>query len=645
MAEEALQLSRYLDKAWMKNALLAQSYNQDQIDMRAATHTDADVDFTDTQIGGSLCINPLPQFTRSADVRRIGLGGTKVGLGRYYYESIKANWQVINVRMGVQAFTPLTTFITSFYSSEAAILARTGGSPGNMYSLGRVTGAVVGVMSWQLQAARMLAEGFNFFTGMKSSKFYRLKPAMPLYWNAVQTMANQIAVYRGIVPRIGGDDPKYSPQTGYQFEQSDIKQMVEAMPLLFHDSGTIDILAIAQRAQRMARRQIKRTINIVENSQGMREALEEISKTRIADPISRPNVHLSYLDSWLKTRSSGTTDGNVDDSEVVDVDALKEDKSLGEFLKTEFDDGAAFVGLRVTPTTGITDQFSNTTGESELGSTLNNIAAAGRNLRFSFAGGQIAPVIGDIAQGLANFAQGALESFGIGGIAAALTGGAFTDIPSTWRGSDVQLAGASYTIPLVSPYNHAFAQYLFMQIPLCMILAMVMPLSSGKQSYQSPFICEIYDKGRTQSRLAIVDQVVVTRGVNSLAFNRESRAMGYEVQISFKYLDNLMHMPIMMGISLTETIARTVATGGIGLLTSAADGVFDDETLFTDYMATLASLGLADQVYATRKLKLNLTRQMVKFDSMTSMTRLMSFSADSTVGHLIQLGFPGTVRD
>lgn len=648
MAEDALRLSRFLDRDWMRNALLAQSYNQSQLDKRASLHTDADVDFTDTQIGGSLCINPLPQFTRSADVRRVGLGGRQVGLGRYYYEAIKSNWQVINVRLGVQTFTPLTTFITNFYNSEAAILARTGSAPSLFYSAGRIGGAVVSLMSWQIQAARMIAEGFSFFMTKGTTKFYTLKPAMPLYWNAVQTMSNQIAVYRGIVPRVFGEEPKTNVPTGYQFNQEDIKTMVEAMPLLFHRSGTIDILAVAQRAQRMARRQIQRTINLAENSEGLREVLNSLQGGgKISDPNRHPNLHTTYIDQWLGTRSGGAgmTKETVDDTVVSDVPGLQQDDSLKDFMKAEFDEGAAFVGLRVTPTSGITDQFSNTVGESELASTLNNIASSGRNLRFSFAGGKIAPVIDSAVNAVSQFVQGALDSFGIGGVAAALTGGAFTDVPSTWRGSDVQLAGASYTIPLVTPYNHAFAQYLFMDIPLCMILAMVMPLSSGKQSYQSPFICEIYDKGRTQSRLAIVDQVVVTRGVNSLAFNRNSQAMGYEVQISFKYLDNLMHMPIVMGISLTETIARTITTGAFGAISAFADGVFDDDNLYTDYLATLSSLGLADQIYNTRKLKLNLTRQIVKFDSMTSMTRLMSFFADSTIGNIIQLGFPGTIRD
>lgn len=641
----SMGLDNVLDRQWMNNAFLAMSYQQSSLDKRASVHTDAAIDFTDTMIGGSLCINPLPQFTRSADVRR---PGTKVG--RYWHESIKQNWQLINIRLGVPAFNSLMLFVTNFYNSEAGILARTGSSPGTTYSIGRIGGALVSLMSWKLQFVRMIGAGYQFFTGKGSSKFYTVKPTMPLYWNAVQTMANQIAVNRGIVPRVFGKDPTSNVKTGYEFTQSDIKKMVETQPLLFHRSGQIDVLSVAQRAQRLARAQLQTIDALINQGRNGADIVKAIQERGSQTPAARSQDHLGYLDAWFKSNASGANRPieSFAADEVPDLKKLAEpnaDKGFMNFLQTEFDDGAAFVGIRVNPVTSANDSFTNTVGESELASTLNNLASGARNLRFTFADGNVHPIVNGIKEGVSQFIQGFADSVGFGGVVAALTGGAFTDVPSMWKGSSVNLQGASYTIPLVSPYNHPFAQYLFMDIPLCMILAMCMPLSTGKQSYTSPFICEIYDKGHTQSRLAIVDQVSVRRGVNSLAFNRNQQAMGYEVSISFKYLDNLMHMPITMGISLTEAVATTIGTGGIGLASTLAQGIFDDDTLYSDYLATLSSLGLADQVYPTRKLKLNMTREMVKWDSMTSPTRLMSFFSESAVGRLASLFYAGTIRE
>src|SRR5690606_36356288 len=96
LVSQVMGIEGILDRQWMGNAFLAGSYRQSELDRRASIFTDASIDFTDTMIGGQLCINPIPQFTRSADVRR---PGTKVG--RYWHEAIKSNWQVINVRLGV----------------------------------------------------------------------------------------------------------------------------------------------------------------------------------------------------------------------------------------------------------------------------------------------------------------------------------------------------------------------------------------------------------------------------------------------------------------------------------------------------------------------------------------------------------------
>lgn len=644
MSIEAIRVSRIFDREWVNNALLAQAVDQRMLDLAASTRTLADLDFSDTVIGGAPCINPLPQFSRGADVRRRGLG-------RYYQEAIKDNYQIINVRLGVPTFNQLLLFVTNFYHSGAGQLARTGGSPSLMYTAGRIAGAVVSFMSWQIQAAKLIGSLASWLLEKGSTRFYTVKPSMPLYWNAVQTMANHFAVNVGIVPRVFGEKPSAMTGNNNEVNPEEIKKIIDNSPLMFHKSGTIDVLSMAQRYQRLARKRFLYMNRQIDNGLSMDKVVEALNTYR-PDSSMTSGDHIGYLNKWFQANSSGagnslpTESGTGDSIEISTFESLVSDKdNLVDFLNAELDDGAAFVSFRVNPTTGITDNFTNTTGESQLASTMNNITSSGRNLMFTFAGGQIAPVVSDAIAGFGQFLTGGADSIGVGGIVAALTGGAFVNVPDMWKGSMTNLQGASYTIPLVSPYNHPMAQYLFMYIPLFMILAMGLPLSTGPQSYTSPFICEIYDKGRTQSRLAIVDSITVTRGVNTLAYNNQARAMGLEVNISFKYLDNLMHMPISMGQGLLLSAADVIGGGIAGVLNVAGQGIFDSDSQWTDYMASLSSLGLADQIYHSRKLKLNLTRTLTQWDSWTSPTRLISFTADTMLGRAASMFYAGTVRE
>lgn len=631
------------DKEWIRNAFLAHSYNQEERALRAATFSTADSKFVSTKVGGNICINPLPQFCRAADIRRPGLGNYGNALGRYYNDAYDNHNQIVHFRMGVPSFNSLLLFVSNFYNGAAGRMARTGQGPSWLYRLGEAAGFVVGVMSWKIQAVRLVGQAYGFFAQKGSSKFYTVKPTMPMYWNAVQTIVNQIAVNTGIVPRIGGEGQAMVKSASYEFPSDMRAKLTQAMPDIFHSSGSIDVYAIANRAQRMARRQMQAVENALEGSNDVRAAFRIMNEQKVDVGAGGHLNYETYLENWFASTPSGAnsqvTPENDDISKISDLQAGG--TGFWEFLKAEFDDGSAFVSFRVNYTGPISESFSNTTGESELGAKLNNMASSARNLKFTLAGGNVAPGVDAVVQGVTDFVQGAADSVGLGGVVSAMTGGAYVDIPNVWRGSTAQMPKASYNIVLTTIYNHPIAQLLYVYLPMAMLLAMAMPLSTGKQSYTSPFILEYYDKGRSQSRLAIVDSLSFTRGIHTLGFNADHRPLGIEATLSIADLSNVIHMPIAMGISLVGMAFSSVNNLLAGV---TASGIFDDDTAFTDYMATLSSLGLADQIYPLRKLKLNLTREMVKWESMTSPARLAGIMGDSLPGRLVSIFYAGTVR-
>lgn len=649
----------------------------DDADLQARVRSSARMKFVDTTPGGNFAINPPPQFTRSADPKILGRfnGGTGLmsyrGLGRYYSEAIDDNAQVIYMRFGVPQFNSLTQFFTSFYDTDASQLARTGRASGAFYTIGKVAGFVVSIMSWRILAVHLLGMGLRFALGKPSSKFYYLKPAMPLYWNAVQTIVNQIAVNRGIVPRVPASDQK-EMSNNYQFDETAMKKLHDLLPDVFNEKGSIDVFALATRAQRLARAHHKNVEKEAESDGTMESLINKVYSQILTE--KRPNYQ-DYLKSWglaANSKPPEGTDGSA--AEQLKTDDAS-NAGFGDFLLAELDDGGAFASFRVNATGQVSESFSSSTRQSDLQNKINGMSSQSRSTRFSFAGGNltdgvIGKTLGAITSAVTDVASGIMDGLSMSGLAA-LGGSAFTDIPEHWESSTASLPHSSYTIHLSSPYGNPVSQLINIHLPLAMLLAGALPLSTGKQSYTSPFLLEMYDQGRCQTRLGIIDSLSITRGTSSLGFNNDGNVMGIDVSFTVKDLSSIMHMPINQGFSNAATIAGgeigTAAgalTGGVGgavvggaagaaagaavdtvgNAVKAINGVFDDDNTFTDYMAVLSGLGLADQIYQFRKLKLNFTKQMQNFKDWKSPARWASFAGDSLPGRLASVVFKGNIR-
>lgn len=171
----------------------------------------ADFKYTGSGFGEDVVINPRPQFTPFADIRRAGLwAGTGnnvkspnnissyfTGMGRAYSDMFNDNRQIVHIRFGVTQYKGFLTFFTGFYDQSAAILARQGRASMSYY-FGYLAGSLATL--W-LAPVVLVGMGVKYLLGRSSSSYMSLKPTMPLYWLRANTIMNNIGAKLGIIAR------------------------------------------------------------------------------------------------------------------------------------------------------------------------------------------------------------------------------------------------------------------------------------------------------------------------------------------------------------------------------------------------------------------------------------------------------------
>lgn len=633
------------DGDWLRQSFMVPRTHISVIDQRSQLYGEARFKYTDTALGGNFAINPPPQFTRYADLRVSGRltrnqGHDGKGLGRYYSEAIDDNSQLIHLRFGVPEFNSLSTFFTGFYNADASLLVRTGRSPGAFYTLGRVAGFVVAI-----PFAPFIAAGYvwRYIAQYPASKFYYLKPQMVPYWSTVNSIVNTLAVNMGIIPRVWGDEQAKvyagageSPTDGLP-GPNDIARLnnifADIAPDIFEKDGGIDIYKVANRATRLMVKHQERMREIFESSPSneelqrkvkayLSESIAEDKGTGINGAIKRYSESIAGVVDAEKQADAVTAEktsrGVVDSLSNFIVGTASE---LAEYGEAEFKDGSAFVTFRVDHTGTVQESFSNTTRESDLASKINSTSSSAREARFNFAEGNFGDGVFNAAEAVAGAAKdlvvGAIDQINMSGLAT-LAGSAFVDIPEHWDQSVTNLPSKTYNIQLRTPYGNKLAIFQNLYVPLSMLIAGALPRSTGTHSYNSPFLVELYDKGRAQTRLGIIDSMTITRGVGNVGWSVDQLPLGIDVSFSVKDLSTIMHMPIGPNFSFDPT-----------------KNIFDEDNAFNDYLAVLGSLGLSDQIYFLRRLNLSLSRKMVSYRQWTSPAKYANVANGLLPGRLV----------
>jgi hypothetical protein len=633
----------YLDKNWSRRSFMISDATFDHsYDLIGRYWSGAARKFTDTRLGGALCINPKPQYTRYADTRVKGRLSGRVdvnlhntdgnyGMGRYYSEAIDDNARTIFMRFGTPQFNSLTNFFANFYDQSRSLLARTGRLPGTFYIIGQSMALVAGLIFVPIiTTALIVGDLMKTYAGRSNTKFYTSKPSMHSYWSTVSMLVNLVAINRGILARSGVS--KEGAVQGGKVEADQMAFLHELAPDIFlSDSMAFDIIGICNRARRIYNAEVKKDQNEQYGSMSDPASMDSVGTLR--DTVGGDVSKLTGLYAGITEYSTKPTTDNkgneIDPAVFMNPPAGVPKKSADDwvdFLKAEYDMGSQFLALRVDSSGSVSESFSNGTKDSDLGSKANGIAHTVREARFDFANGNMSDNVlsnslESVVGAVTDLATGAIDRVGLGGLAA-LAGGAFVDIPKHWADSTANLPRADYSFKLVSPYGNGYSQIQNIVIPICALLAGALPLSAGSQSYTSPFLCELYDRGRVQIQLGIIDSLSITRGTTNLAFDRSGHAMGVDVSFSVIDLSTIMHMPIPI-------LANDIT----------AKATFAEDSPLTDYLAVLAGQSLDTQIFDLPKARVKLAKTLLQYNTLTSKSYMSSWIYDSAQSSMLNAVF------
>lgn len=659
-----------LDSQWVKHAFLlpiamrSGDFNRASNNDRLRQPTSADYKYTDTSLGGNYAINNPPQFTPTADIRYPGLLNRRKGegMGRYYSEAIDDPKQIVHMSFGNPTYNSIAKFFTSFYDSRMARLANTGRSSTLFYNVGLVAGYVVSLpLQPFILGMTAVTRVYNFIQKQSPSKWYYFKPNMHSYWSAVNTIANDLAIHMGIIPRVftdGQDDSELNLEN--RNEQLDPAVFNRILPELFREDGGVDVMRLATRTQRMH----DQSVRIAEEIRKAADTPRNLSEL-LARQLESPQTFIEAAeDDSISSKdyfaAAVIAQGEEDMGEATEtIEDWFEDESgsLKDYLQALRNSGNRFASFRVNHKGSVQESFSNSVKDSDVARQVNSKVQDARNLRFSIMDGNIGGGFSSIVNWFSDVASGALDSVKLGGLAT-LAGNAFVDVPKHWENSVANLPRADYTVPLYSPYGNKISRYINLMIPISMILAGGLPLSAGRASYTSPFICQIYHQGRVQCQLGMIDSITIRRGTGNVGWNAEHEMLGAEIDFSVVDLSSIMHAPIKgafsKGGNLVTTLAAASATTAGTRIDSALnlDGstaafgnamfnsaVWDEGSAFNDYMAVLGSLSVDDSYYFQNRLNLNMTRALRSFKTWASPENFFASAANGFIGRtMMQFG-------
>lgn len=663
--------TNWVQRAFFMRNITEHNEGVDPEVMFARVYNTAMMKFTDTTPGGSLAVNPLPQPSRWTDPPMLKEGenankyNTETFLSPYYSEMYDDHQQVVYFRFGVPVFNSITGFYSRFYSPSYGRFVRTGGLVSSLTnSIGQLIGQTVtlplGIVSLGLSAVGIIGDTIDkigsFLSG-KTSQLYYLKPTMPLYWSAAQGILNHIAVNKGfLAPRVGGDKHTTTSNQDRDWTPSgaELEYLKSNFGSIITDKGNINLYGVATRAQRAYMQQLNE-LNASGSSDLKREMVKRYKSGIKASYRNIMDPHITNLGNatsrWFGS-SLGQVTGDPNEGLIAkeaSTDGSDPD-SFMSIVKAGLHDGAEFVGFRVTTTGGAQESFSNSFKESELAQWINNTSSAARSFKFSANYGNI----GDsaVANGIEGMVSGAMsniskfaEQIGMGGLFA-LTGSAYAEVPKFWDRADAQLSTKSYTIDLISPYGDVFSQLINIYMPLSLLLAGSLTRSTGRHSYTEPFLCQVFDKGRAQTRLGMVKSISINRGsTGNVSWTQYQEPLNIRVTLDVEDMETMLHMPMVENMGGAEGMLKAGLDQVAGIFKGPnvlEGGWFDFDSPFSDYMAVLGSLDMTAQIYFFPKLVRKWRERLARQDSTSNASYWGMMASNNPIADIAKLFVPGT---
>lgn len=592
----------------------------------------------------------------------LGTGGHKhgLGMGRYYSEAIDDNQQRIFMRFGVPKFMPLALWMSQSFDIDRVVLANRGVITSTLLQAVDIISKV-----FVLKAAPLLSIGmFALNVIVTSSRFYSMRETMYTYWSTVQNILDSMVARRTMLPHIF-QDFTFRTDNHMNREQAINEEFIESLNSFLPDvinptTGRISVFTIALRAQKAFnnlnrdQHEANKGFNLSTDLEGFREVeggqisthltnrsgetrAEAIVPSFITDLFSAAykafgqsnqptqpggvaatdrSVSVIQMDPTM-VRPDGTAipldldPNNPNDTVHARVQAnIIANKStldkMGSYMLAEFTGGASFAVFGVEFTGSIGESFSNSSEANPIESTFNAISSRVRNVTNLLNSATSFPVVQDVMKLAADTGAVILSNatFGIANPLLALAYGANITMPKVWESSSATLPRANYKIKLISPYGNAYSQLFNIYLPLSMILAGSLPRGSGNTSYLSPFVCQLFDRGRVNINLGMIESVNVTRGTSNLAFSRAGHPNAIDVDISIANFD--------------EIISADISSSGV--LANAVRQLSSDfsDSPFTAYINSITAVDVYTQIYRIPMMRLKLAERAMILNSVVN---------------------------
>lgn len=629
----------YYDNDWFDIRFIPPSSQMAPIDVFNRFYTTASRKFGSTMLGSSFAINPPPQYGRNADIRH----GNKAfkplttpsaltedgGYGRAYSEVHDDGQQLVMFQFGKEKFNSLPNFILSAIDYRDSYIANWGRYPTG-YDLGTVlgNGIMLAAFPWITLTIWGLKLASKLVLGSDSFNFYYLEPTMHLYWSTVNELVTVAATEYGIlIPELMPDGSE-AKKIGVpvKLNQQDLNDYKKFMPGLFTENNYIDVFKIATTPQTLANRVLLKEYELFQKGETssydflgyvykdgvvqekpvagsgiINELNYNLSFSKFLDRLTKGNGLFSKVDDTAETTVTTKPQYTKDGKGLYEAPADKTTylEKLTEAVDAGIKEGGAYAVFNVDFVGSSTETFSNSIGNIDLGDKINSVAASARNIKFNLAGGNI---LGETANkatdAVANFMKGTLDSvsMGLSGVLATLTGNAYVDLPKKWESSDMSFTSHTYSMQLRALYNTPFSILKDEIIPLCMILAGVLPLSAGNSSHASPFLCEFFSKGITHSKLSMITNVTISRGTANLAFDKNKRYRGIDITFTVTDFSSIMTAPVNASLFSSFNVA------------------LEDNRPINRYLAVIASRDLLTSKYMVPKMKLKASRLLMNID-------------------------------
>lgn len=582
-----------------------------------------------------------------------------LGMGRYYSEAIDDNAQRIYLRFGVPKYIPLLLWIYKSFDVDKVVLQNRGVITSSIIT-------TVGIVAKIFAFAAAPLLGFSIFAAnviTQNSRFYSVKDTMYVYWATVENILNQMVARRNMIPHVLQDFTfKLDSRIGTQQKPSSdfLESINELLPdVVDPETGRISVFALALRAQseynKMKNIDVENNANksISSDLTGYPETGSTTHDTYFTNRQGEESFFTKYLfkkayDLLIKdskdqevnlekgadgnntTNQSGLIDfdstwtdengkildtkldpNNPEDSVEARVLANAEKKKEGwgkyrEYIMAELSEGAAFAVFNVEYTGSVGESFSNSFGSNPLESTFNSISSKARNLTDLMSSAANIPIVGDAMKFAADAGAKILSeaSFGLANPLLALAYGVNITMPKIWESSAATLPRASYKMKLISPYGNSYSQLFNIYLPMAMILAGSLPRSTGATSYTFPFFCQLFDRGRTNIQLGMIESVSFTRGTSNLGFSRAGHPNAIDVDMSIANLDEMISVDVSQA----------------GVLSKATEALSPDftDSPFVSYLNTITAVDVYTQIYRLPMLRLKIAERIATLKSVVN---------------------------